>query len=71
MFNLDPGVLFLSILFSSIAIAYYSYGKKRSGHFQLCGAGLLVITFVVSSFWWLLIAGIVLTILPFILEKYS
>jgi hypothetical protein len=69
MFDLDPAVLFLSIVFSSIGIGYYSYGKKHSGHFQICGVCLLLFTFAISSFWWLLIIGSAIAALPFILER--
>jgi hypothetical protein len=71
MFDMSPASLFLSIVMSSIAIGYYSWGKKHSGYFQICGGLLLIITFFVSDFWELMGIGIALIVLPFILERIS
>lgn len=71
MFNLDPTSLFFSIVFSFVAMGYYSYGKKNSLYFQLAGIGLFFVTFFISNVAWLIGSGILLIILPFILEHFE
>ncbi len=70
MFNLDPSILFFSIIFSAIGIGYYSYGKKHNVYFQLTGVALLVFTMFVGSLGWLIGVGTLLTLLPFMIDRF-
>jgi len=67
---MEPSVIFFSILFSCIGIGYYKYGKKGNGYFQLAGIILLIFTFFISNLWWLIIFGTLITLLPFLLERF-
>ena len=68
MFDLDPSVLFLSIVYSSVAIGYISYGKKDHLNFLLAGIILMIVTFAVSTFWTLFLSGAACMIAPFIIQ---
>ena len=69
MFNFDPTTLFLSILFSIIGIGYVSYGRKHNSYFLLSGIALLVFPYFVNQYRSLLLLGIILIVLPFILQR--
>ncbi len=65
---LDPGSLFFSILFSVIGIGYFSYGKKHNLYFMLSGVALFIFPYFVTQMVWLIIVGLIFTLLPFILQ---
>jgi hypothetical protein len=69
MFDLDPWVLFLSIAYSCVAAGYISYGKKRDElTFLLAGILLMVISFMINTFWPLVLSGAACVIAPFIIS---
>jgi hypothetical protein len=70
MFNIDPTALTINIIVSIIGMAYISYGKKNSLYFVLAGIGLLVYSYFVTQVWLLVLIGMVLIILPFIINKF-
>ena len=61
--------LLLSTIFGSFGVGYFMYGKKQ-GHLTsiLCGLGLVVFPWFVDSLFWTVIVGLVLMILPFVVE---
>jgi len=65
----EPSDLFSSLVFGTVGLGYYIYGKKQNFYFMICGIGLMVYTFVVSGSA-ALYTGIILTIAPFILSKF-
>ena len=70
MFDLDPAVLFFSIVWSFVAFGYISYGRKNELlYFQLAGIALLILTFFVNNVWWLGGGGAALAALPFFMER--
>jgi hypothetical protein len=71
MFNVDPEMLFFSLLFSIVGIGYFSYGKKHNFYFLLSGIVLMLFPYFVSQLWSLLIWGLGLIVLPFILNRIS
>lgn len=61
----------LSIFFSTIGIAYMSYGKKNSRtDYLLIGLVLLVYTYFVDGVWTISIIGGILCALPYILDNF-
>jgi hypothetical protein len=69
MFDLDPTYIVASLLLSFVGMGYYSHGKKNNPIFKLCGAGLLIVTFVISSLKWMVVLSIVLMLIPFIVDR--
>ena len=64
--SLDPTTLFLGLIFGSIGVGYFIYGKKQQKPIPLLiGILLSVYTFFISDWLWILIVGIVLSIIPY------
>jgi predicted membrane protein len=59
------GVLLSGLLFSSIGLAFFIYGKKQRASVALvCGALLMIYPFFVSNLIAMVAVGLVLTALP-------
>jgi len=57
----DPGAMFAGILFSSIGVAAFLYGRKQAKWPPMVfGSGLVVATFVIDETWLLYLAGLAL-----------
>lgn len=66
---LDPTMLFLNILFSSIGFGYYLYGKRQQKLVALLsGVGLFIVPYGIESTIQLLIVGLTLAVLPFFMR---
>ena len=64
--SFDPLNLFLGMIFGAIGVGYFMYGKKQQRFVPLLiGVLLSVYTFFVSDWIWILIVGIVLSIIPY------
>jgi hypothetical protein len=62
----DTASLLWGVLFSSIGLGYFIYGRKQQKLVPLlCGIGLMGFTFFVSNVWALAAIGIVLMALPY------
>ncbi len=60
--------LIFSILFGSIGMGYYVYGKKQQAALPLlAGIVLCVFPYFVSNVYIMVLVGIVLTVLPWVL----
>lgn len=66
---MDGTYLFLSVIFSSIGLAYFAYGKKQNLYFMLSGIALMLYPYVVGTTFYLILFGIGLAGLPFILDR--
>ena len=66
---MDTGTLLMGLLFSSIGLGYFLYGKKRM-HLvaRYCGVALMVYPYFIDNKWLVLLTGIVLMVLPKIVE---
>lgn len=65
----DTASLLWGVLFGSIGLAYFVYGRKQHQLVPfLCGIGLMTYPFVVSGLWPMVIVGVVLTALPYFLR---
>ncbi|ENX21865.1 hypothetical protein F892_01103 [Acinetobacter vivianii] len=61
--------LFLSVIFSSIGLGYFLYGKKQKMTVPLvCGLVLMLFTYFIDSTAMISIIGIILSILPYFLR---
>ena len=63
---MDVTGLLLTVLFSSIGLGFFVYGKKQSAIVPLiCGVSLMIYPYFVSDVWLLVLIGIGLTALPY------
>jgi len=69
MLDLDPTVMFISLIVCAVGSVYYAYGKKKSMYFRITGIILFLFPFFISELWWLIGIALVLVVLPFILER--
>ncbi|MEO5565051.1 MAG: hypothetical protein ABIR05_00060 [Luteimonas sp.] len=64
---MTTSILLLGVLFSSIGLGYFIYGKKqRTLGPLLCGLGLMLVPYVVSSATLLFVVGTGLSAIPWI-----
>ena len=62
--NLAP--LLWGVLFSSIGLGYFIYGKRQGAPIPLvCGIGLMVFPYFVSNSWAMVLAGAALMAVPY------
>ena len=60
--------LFLSILFSTIALAFCTYGKKQQALVPFCaGLVLLLLQYAIDNTLWLIISSLICCAIPFFL----
>jgi len=63
---MDTASLLWGVLFSSIGVGYFMYGRKQQQLVPLlCGIGLMGYTFFVSNNWVLVSIGVGLMALPY------
>ncbi|HQV25800.1 MAG: amino acid transport protein [Acinetobacter sp.] len=61
--------LFLGVIFSSIGLGYFMYGKKQKMTVPLvCGLVLMLFTYFIESNILITVIGVVLSILPYFLR---
>lgn len=64
--SLDPANLFVGLIFGAIGVGYFIYGKKQQKFVPLTiGIALSVYTFFVSDLTWMIVVGVVLSIIPY------
>lgn len=67
---MTTSILLLGVLFSSIGLGYFIYGKKqRSLSPLLCGVALMLVPYVVSSAGLLFAVGAGLSAIPWIFRS--
>lgn len=63
---MDAASLLWGVLFSSIGLGYFIYGRKQQQLVPLlCGIGLMGFTFFVSNNWLLVAIGVGLMAVPY------
>ncbi|MDH0031054.1 MULTISPECIES: amino acid transport protein [Acinetobacter] len=61
--------LFLGVIFSSIGLGYFMYGKKQKMTIPLaCGLILMIYPYFIESTTLLSVIGIILSLLPYFLR---
>ncbi|MGV8960467.1 MAG: hypothetical protein ACOH1V_08760 [Stenotrophomonas sp.] len=67
---MSTSILLLGVLFSSIGLGYFIYGKKqRAINPLICGLALMLIPYCLSSVALLLIAGATLCAIPWLFRS--
>lgn len=70
--NLSPSSMLLSVVFSSIGVGYFIYGKKQSRPLILIvGILLMGYTLFISDATLVIAIGVGLTLLPWIVRKFQ
>lgn len=65
----NPSILIWGVIFGSIGLGFFVYGKKQKAIIPLLsGIGLMVIPYFISNKYILILSGIVLVALPYILK---
>jgi hypothetical protein len=66
----DTAVLLWGILFSSIGMGFFIYGKKQKATIPfVCGILLMIYPFFISSTTLLVIVGMILTATPYVIRR--
>jgi len=64
---MDTTVLILDLIFSSIGMGYFVYGKRKQRAVALlAGLGLMLFPFFVDATWLVCLLGVALAGLPFV-----
>jgi hypothetical protein len=62
--------LMLSVLFGSIGLGLFVFGKKRKrGVAFACGIGLMACPYFIPNLYLLLLACVTMTVLPFVIKR--
>ena len=66
---MNSSLILLGVLFGSVGLGFFVYGKKQKRPVPLfCGIGLMMVPYLTDSTAAILMAGAALTALPFILR---
>jgi hypothetical protein len=67
--TLDTGSLLWGLLFSSVGLGFFLYGKKQKAVVPLvCGLVLMVLPYFVSNVMLLVTAGVALSVVPYFIS---
>ena len=67
---MNASILMWGILFGSIGVGFFVYGKKQQAVIPLISGILLIVCpYVISNVYLLVITGIVFTALPFVIKR--
>jgi len=66
---MDEGALWWGLLFGSIGLGFFIYGKRQKAPVPLvCGLGLMVFPYFVSNHWLMVLIGAVLIAIPYLIR---
>ena len=69
MFEVSGSLLLLGVLFGSVGLGFFIYGKRQRSPVPLvCGLLLMVVPYFISSALLLLAVGAVLVVAPFFVK---
>ena len=67
---MNASTLMWGVIFGSIGLGLFVYGKKQKAIIPfISGIGLMVCPYFISNVYYLVITGIVFTALPFIVKR--
>lgn len=68
---MNTATLLWGLLFGSIGLGYFIYGKKQKSPVPLmAGVGLMIFPYFVSNTYLLVVVGIALMALPYLLQNW-
>lgn len=63
---MDEGALWWGLLFGSIGLGFFIYGKRQKAPVPLvCGLSLMVFPYFVSNHWLMVLIGVALMAIPY------
>ena len=66
---MDTATLFWGVIFGSIGVGFFVYGKKQQAFVPLLsGLGLMIIPYFISNLYFLIATGIVLMVAPYFIK---
>jgi hypothetical protein len=66
----DEATLLWGLLYGSIGLGYFIYGKKQKKKIPLaCGIALMVFPYAVTDVWALAVTGVVLMTIPIVIRQ--
>jgi len=66
---MDPSTIIWGIIFGSIGMGFFIYGKKQQAFIPLAsGIGLMIIPYFVANIYILLLIGLALIALPYFIR---
>jgi hypothetical protein len=66
---MDTSTLMWGVIFGSIGLAFFVYGRKQKAIIPLLsGIGLMVLPYFISNLYILILSGIVLAVLPYFVK---
>ena len=67
--KMDTSTLMWGVIFGSIGLAFFVYGRKQKAIIPLLsGIGLMVLPYFISNLYILILSGIVLAVLPYFVK---
>ena len=64
--SMDVTLMFCGVLFSSIGLGFFIYGKRQQAPVPLvCGIAVMVFPYFVSSVWAMVLVGAALIAIPY------
>lgn len=67
---MNPAILLWGVVFSSIGLGFFIYGKRQQRLVALlCGLALMIFPYFVSSAVFMVLIGAVLTAIPFVIKS--
>lgn len=67
---METALLLWSLLFGSVGLGYFIYGRKQDALITLaCGVALMVFPYFVTSTTWLIFIGTLLLAAPFFIRR--
>ena len=65
----NPSTLIWGIIFGSIGLGFFVYGKKQKAIIPLLsGIGLMIVPYFISNMYILILSGIIMVALPYIIK---
>ena len=66
---MQSSTLILGIIFGSVGLGFFVYGKKQAAFIPLfSGIGLMVVPYFISNMYILILLGVVLAVLPYFIK---
>lgn len=63
---MSESTLFLGILFGSIGLGYFIYGRRQRAVVPLlCGLGLMIVPYFITATWPLVLVSTAMAVLPY------
>ena len=66
---MNTSTLVGGVLFGSLGLGFFVYGKKQKAVMPLiCGLGLMLLPYLISNIYLMILSGFVMTAVPFLIK---